>query len=89
MSQRSSGKLPTLTGRQAAILRFIADRQRCGSPPPSIREIGREFGIRSSNGVACHLRVLQAKGFLIREPGSRALRVRRLRPRLHWLGKIG
>ena len=29
---------------------------------PTVREIGREFGIKSPNGVMCHLRALEARG---------------------------
>ena len=34
---------------------------------PTVREIGNEFGIRSPNGVMCHLKALEKKGLIIRE----------------------
>ena len=34
--------------------------------PPTIREIGAEFGFSSPNGVRCHLKALMDKGELIR-----------------------
>src|SRR6185503_2256635 len=43
--------------------------------PPTLREIGVHFGIRSTNGVNDHLRALEKKGHLQREDlKSRALR---------------
>ncbi|MBI5608608.1 MAG: hypothetical protein HY902_06980, partial [Deltaproteobacteria bacterium] len=55
-----------LTERQEKILRFVQDFQAQNSYPPSIREIGEFFGIRSTNGVSDHLRALERKGFLQR-----------------------
>lgn len=37
---------------------------------PSIREIGKKFGINSPNGVECHLRALEKKGFIKRGKNS-------------------
>jgi repressor LexA len=43
--------------------------------PPTLREIGTQMGIRSTNGVNDHLRALERKGYLTREDmKSRALR---------------
>jgi repressor LexA len=43
--------------------------------PPTLREIGVQMGIRSTNGVNDHLRALERKGYLTREDmKSRALR---------------
>lgn len=55
-----------LTERQQKILQFVQDFQVKNSYPPSIREIGEFFGIRSTNGVSDHLRALEKKGFLQR-----------------------
>lgn len=61
------------TDRQADILAFIAGRIASGLPP-TVREIGKRFGIRSTNGVADHLKSLERKGLLIVEPvKSRAM----------------
>ena len=64
-----------LTDRQCQVLDFISDSIRKRGYPPTLREIGSHFGIRSTNGVNDHLRALEKKGFLHREDlKSRALR---------------
>ncbi len=64
----------SLTDRQLEVLRFIARQiEDCGYPP-TIREIGEALDIRSTNGVTDHLKALERKGFLTRDPvKSRAL----------------
>jgi repressor LexA len=56
-----------LTDRQAEILAFIRARYREKGYAPTIREIGAHFGIRSTNGVNCHVNRLVAKGALRKE----------------------
>jgi repressor LexA len=56
-----------LTDRQRQVLDFISDSIRKRGYPPTLREIGSHFGIRSTNGVNDHLRALEKKGFLHRE----------------------
>jgi repressor LexA len=64
-----------LTDRQQEILNFITSSITERGYPPTLREIGLHFGIRSTNGVNDHLRALEKKGFLQREDlKSRALR---------------
>jgi repressor LexA len=64
-----------LTLRQREILTYITDSIRKRGYPPTLREIGSHFGIRSTNGVNDHLRALEKKGYLHREDmKSRALR---------------
>jgi len=64
-----------LTERQQEILDFISASVRERGYPPTLREIGLHFGIRSTNGVNDHLRALEKKGHLQREDlKSRALR---------------
>src|SRR3954470_24874469 len=64
-----------LTDRQREILDFITQSIRERGYPPTLREIGLHFGIRSTNGVNDHLRALEKKGHLMREDlKSRALR---------------
>lgn len=66
----------TLTPRQQNILDFVAEFQGDHGFPPSIREIGEFFGIRSTNGVSDHLRALERKGFLSKTGNqSRSLQV--------------
>lgn len=64
-----------LTDRQREILDFITQRILEQGYPPTIREIGSQMGIRSTNGVNDHLKALERKGYLKREGlKSRALR---------------
>lgn len=65
-----------LTDRQREILTFIHNHIGENGYPPTVREIGQAFGIRSTNGVADHLKSLERKGYL--ERGS--LKSRALRP---------
>jgi repressor LexA len=63
-----------LTDRQLEVLRFIAEQIEERGYPPTIREIGEALEIRSTNGVNDHLKALERKGFLTRDPvKSRAL----------------
>ena len=50
-----------LTRRQADILDFIIESIRDRGCPPTIAEIGDEFGIASTNGVNDHLVALARK----------------------------
>lgn len=63
-----------LTDRQKEVLRFICDTSEERGYPPTIREIGEEMDIRSTNGVNDHLKALERKGYLTRgEQQSRSL----------------
>ncbi len=65
----------TLTKRQQQILDFISSSIGDRGYPPTLREIGEHFGIRSTNGVNDHLKALEKKGHLTREDlKSRAMR---------------
>ncbi|MSP91183.1 MAG: transcriptional repressor LexA [Myxococcales bacterium] len=65
-----------LTSKQQNVLDFVHTYQCENGFPPSIREIGEHFGIRSTNGVVDHLRALERKGFLQHtENRSRSLQV--------------
>lgn len=64
-----------LTQRQRQILDFITASIDERGYPPTLREIGEHFGIRSTNGVNDHLKALEKKGYLRREDlKSRAMR---------------
>ena len=56
--------IAALTCRQESILCFAVQYLLVNGYPPTIREIGHEFGIRSTNGVRDHLVALHRKGFL-------------------------
>jgi repressor LexA len=60
---------PTITKRQHEILGFIRDKIENRGFPPSIREIGEAFDIASPNGVMCHLKALEKKGYIERNKG--------------------
>ncbi len=63
-----------LTERQLEVLRFIATEIEDRGYPPTIREIGEALDIASTNGVNDHLKALEKKGYLQRDPvKSRAL----------------
>lgn len=68
--------LSTLTQRQKDIYLFIKDKILSRGYGPTVREIGQEFEINSPNGVMCHLKALQKKGLIHREPNmSRAISI--------------
>ncbi|MCY2936459.1 MAG: transcriptional repressor LexA [Planctomycetota bacterium] len=71
---RKSVNLDLLTERQKKIYIFIKDKIQTRGYGPTVREIGLEFEIASPNGVMCHLKALQKKGLIHREPNmSRAI----------------
>lgn len=51
-----------LTTRQSEIYEFLKEHISSRGYVPSIREIGNHFGIKSPNGVVCHLNALERKG---------------------------
>jgi repressor LexA len=64
-----------LSERQRAILDFIIETQEQGWTP-SVREIGREVGLRSPAAVHKHLNDMETKGYIQRVPGKmRAIEV--------------
>ena len=72
---KPKSKGPILTSRQRAIYEFIVEKVELGIPP-TVREIGSRFGIRSPNGVMCHLKALEKKGVVERHAHlSRAIRL--------------
>ena len=68
--------LSSLTTRQKEIYVFIRSKIQGRGYGPTVREIGLEFQIKSPNGVMCHLKALQKKGLIHREPNmSRAIQL--------------
>ncbi len=55
-----------LTARQQQVYDFIHDRISTRGYGPTVREIGEFIGIKSPNGVMCHLRALERKGMINR-----------------------
>jgi repressor LexA len=65
-----------LTDRQRDVYDFIRDKIRNRGYGPTVREIGEAFGIRSPNGVVCHLKALERKGLITRVANrSRAIQL--------------
>src|ERR1700740_3269366 len=68
--------LEALTPRQKEIYNFIRGKIHGRGYGPTVREIGLQFQIKSPNGVMCHLKALQKKGLIHREPNmSRAIQL--------------
>src|SRR3990172_12738100 len=71
-----SGHLDQLTDRQREIYEFIRSKIFERGYGPTVRETADAFGIRSPNGVMCHLRALEKKAIISREPNmSRAIKL--------------
>ncbi|MGI9455131.1 MAG: transcriptional repressor LexA [Aeoliella sp.] len=65
-----------LTSRQREVFDFIRDKIDNRGYGPTVREIGEYFEISSPNGVMCHLKALEKKGLITREPNmSRAIQL--------------
>ena len=57
----------SLTPKQQEIFHYIRRYIEDNGYPPAIRDIGTAFDIRSPNGVMCHLKALQKKGYIHRD----------------------
>ncbi len=65
-----------LTLRQRRVLEVIRESVEDRGYPPSVREIGESVGLNSPSSVAHQLKVLEAKGYLRRDPNRpRAMEV--------------
>lgn len=65
-----------LNDLERRILEYMVQYLRTHTYQPSIREIGEEFGIRSTKTVSEHLGALAEKGYLERDPSrSRGIRI--------------
>jgi repressor LexA len=69
-----------LQPRRESILRFLARRAGAGEPPPSVREVAAEAGLRSSQTAYHHLKKLEEEGYVLREGG---------RAKMIWLTEKG
>ena len=66
----------SLTEIERKILDYMVVYLRTNTYQPSIREIGEEFGIKSTKTVSEHLQALAEKGYLERDPSrSRGVRI--------------
>ena len=72
----TTSERPHLTKRQQQIYDFLKDKIVNRGYGPTVREIGAHCGIRSPNGVMCHLKALEKKGVITRESHrSRAIQL--------------
>jgi repressor LexA len=79
-----------LTERQREIYDFIRVKIETRGYGPTVREIGDEFDIKSPNGVMCHLKALEKKGLIKRDPFSaRAIQLVDYRPGFSSLPFLG
>ncbi|MEO6836509.1 MAG: transcriptional repressor LexA [Candidatus Tumulicola sp.] len=63
------------TQRQQCILQAISDFKAERGYPPSVREIGERVGLSSSSTIHAHLKALEKRGLISRDPTKpRALR---------------
>jgi repressor LexA len=75
MADKRASEREPLTEKQQLVFDFIRASITERGYPPTLREIGEHFRIRSTNGVNDHLKALERKGYLQREElKSRALR---------------
>ncbi len=75
---RNGSKLP-LTNRQTQILMTILSFIQANGYGPTIRDIGSAVGIKSPNGVICHIRALEAKGYIDADRNkARGIRILRM-----------
>jgi len=81
-----------LTPRQREIYEFLRGKIIDRGYGPTVREIGNEFGIKSPNGVMCHLKALEKKGLITREEKmSRAIELShkpRAKTELPFVGQV-
>ena len=64
-----------LTQRQQRVVETIQAWIKEHGLPPTIRELGKQLGIKSLRGVTTHLDALVRKGRLVRRRGARGIRV--------------
>lgn len=68
-----------LTSTERRILKYLTDYLRKNTYQPSIRDIGKRFGIRSTKTVSEHMQALAEKGYIDRDSSrSRGVRIRGL-----------
>ena len=69
-------RVESLSALERKILDFMVQYLRSNTYQPSIREIGQQFGIKSTKTVSEHLQMLADKGFLERDPArSRGVKI--------------
>ncbi len=80
MGRKGSEAGDMLTDKQRQIFEYIVREIEQRGYPPSIRDIGDAFEIKSPNGVMCHLKALEKKGLIKREgKHARAIQIAGIR----------
>lgn len=70
-----------MTDKQRDVFKFIREKIDTRGYGPTVREIAEQFKIKSPNGVMCHLKALEKKGFIQRQGfAARAIQVVGHRP---------
>lgn len=65
-----------LTERQRSILDFLGQYSRQRGFPPTLREIGEAMGLANISAVRGHLRALEKKGYITKDPDkARSIRI--------------
>ena len=68
--------MATLTKRQNEVFEYLQLFSKENSYWPSIREVARHFGFKSTNAVMNHVKALEQKGFISHSHGqARAYRI--------------
>ena len=62
--------LAVLTKRQNDVYERIRAHVREHAKPPTLHELGKALGIRTTNGVSKHLHALEQKGYIRRLPNE-------------------
>lgn len=65
-----------LTKRQAEVYRYILKHCQKHGAGPSLRDIGKRFGIGSPNGVVSNIKALTRKGWIVAGGKGQARMVR-------------
>jgi SOS-response transcriptional repressor LexA len=80
---RSSGIRDGLTDRQREVFRYLVAFTLDHLYQPSVQEMMAHFGCKGANGIVCHLKALETKGYLrfARPHRARAIAILR-RPRI-------
>ncbi len=67
MRKKKSKEKAELNAREKAILKFVQKQIKANGYPPSVREIGKAVGLRSTATVHGYLNKLEEKGYIKRE----------------------
>lgn len=65
----------TLSEKQDLVLAFIEQFQLDNGYSPTIREIKEHIGVQSDNSVLKHLKALEQKGYIEKDPTARGIKI--------------